>query len=66
LSNDETGSKPLYRVDEFVQDAIALKITPFMLDAYIHEYNEMIRVRDAHAIEIDALRHSNRNLSSQV
>ncbi|THH05523.1 hypothetical protein EW146_g9881 [Bondarzewia mesenterica] len=69
LSHDNTEgghSKPKYRVDEFVQDAISMKITPFMLDSYTHEYNEMIRVREAHAMEIDALRSSNRNLSSQV
>ncbi|KAH7925525.1 RabGAP/TBC [Leucogyrophana mollusca] len=55
-----------YRVDEFVQDAISLKITPFMLDAYAHEYEDLVRARDAHAIEIDTLRNSNRSLSAQV
>ena len=45
---------------------MALRITPFMLDAYTHEYNEMIRARDAHLLEVDSLRSSNRNLSQQV
>lgn len=67
---DETVSdennKASYRVDEFVQDAISLRITPFMLDAYTHEYNEMIREREAHALELDALRNTNRALSAQV
>lgn len=55
-----------YKVDEFVKDAAALRITPFMLDAYAHEYEDLVRARDAHAIEIDTLRNSNRNLSTQV
>ncbi|KAI0063636.1 RabGAP/TBC [Artomyces pyxidatus] len=62
----DNGSKPQYRVDEFVQDAINQRITPFMLDSYTHEYNEMLRVRDAHLAEVDGLRNTNRKLSSQV
>lgn len=53
-------------MDEFVQDAVSLKITPFMLDSYAHEYEDLIRVRDAHALEVDTLRHSNRTLLAQV
>ncbi|TCD71202.1 GTPase-activating protein [Steccherinum ochraceum] len=55
-----------YDVDQFVQDAVSLRITPFQLDNYAHEYDESVRIRDAHAIEMDALRASNRTLSSQV
>ncbi|KAG2126289.1 rab-GTPase-TBC domain-containing protein [Suillus clintonianus] len=55
-----------YDVDAFVLDAISMKITPFMLDAYAHEYEDFVRARDAHAIEIDTLRNSNRSLSAQV
>lgn len=55
-----------YRVDEFVQDAIMLKITPFMLDVYGHEYEEMVRNREAHLVEMDQLRNTNRRLSAQV
>lgn len=55
-----------YRVDEFVQDAISLRITPFMLDNYAHEYEELIRARDAHKIEMDNLKAQNQRLSSQV
>jgi len=58
--------KPAYRVDDFVSDAMSLRITPFMLDAYNHEYHEMIRAREAHAAEMDALRNHNRQLSAQV
>lgn len=55
-----------YRVDEFVQDAIMLKITPFMLDVYSHEYEELVRSRDAHLVEMDQLRNTNRRLLAQV
>lgn len=31
-----------YKVDEFVQDAVNLRITAFMLDCYRHEYEDMV------------------------
>ena len=37
-----------------------------MLDSYNHEHYEMIRARDAHAAEMDALRNHNRQLSAQM
>lgn len=49
-----------------MEDAFALKISSFMLDQYAEEYEEMLRTRNAHAIEMDTLRTSNRNLSVQV
>ena len=55
-----------YRVDEFVQDAISLKITPFMLDNYAHEYEDLVRARDAHKIEMENLRSTNARLQAQV
>ncbi|KAF8274527.1 RabGAP/TBC, partial [Lactarius quietus] len=60
------GEKATYRVDNFVNDAMSLRITPFMLDSYTHEYTEMIRAREAHAAEMDSLRNHNRQLSAQV
>lgn len=56
----------MYNIDEFVRDAVSLRITPFMLDAYAHEYADLIRAREAHAIEMDALRNSNRALGAKV
>jgi hypothetical protein len=58
--------KKTYRVDEFVSEAVGLRITPFMLDSYAREYEEMVRSRDAQLMEMDTLRNSNRVLSSQV
>ncbi|KAL5485221.1 GYP5 [Sanghuangporus weigelae] len=62
--NDE-GS-PSYLIDKFVMDALQLKITPFMLDSYVHEYEELVRTREAHLVEMDKLRNVNRQLSAQV
>ncbi|KAJ7045543.1 rab-GTPase-TBC domain-containing protein [Mycena alexandri] len=60
------GDKPQYRVDEFVQDAVSLRITPFMLDSYRHEYEDLVRETNKHALEVDELRNSNRVLSASV
>ncbi|KAJ8488666.1 hypothetical protein ONZ45_g13870 [Pleurotus djamor] len=65
-SEETEGSTVLYKVDEFVEDSFSLKITPFMLDAYSHEYEDQLRRTNAHAIEIDNLRNSNRLLSAQI
>jgi hypothetical protein len=40
--------------------------TPFMLDAYEAEYEEMCNNQNKHAHELDLLRNANRSLSSQV
>jgi len=64
--NLENAKGEAYRVDDFVQDAVSLKITPFMLDSYAREYEDLIRIRDAHALEVETLRQSNRNFLAQV
>ncbi|KAI6134582.1 rab-GTPase-TBC domain-containing protein [Pisolithus croceorrhizus] len=63
---EQATDRPEYRVDDLVQDAISLKITPFMLDAYAHEYHDLMRKREAHAIEVDNLRNANRALTAKV
>jgi hypothetical protein len=55
-----------HQADQFVQDAMAIRVTPFMLDSLAHEYSEMIKIRDAHTLEIEGLKNSNRNLYTQV
>jgi len=45
---------------------VNLRVTPLMLDALAAEYREAVRIKEAHALEVDALRNSNRNLSAQV
>jgi hypothetical protein len=66
LESAAEGSDSHYNVDQFVQDAVELKITPFMLDTYAHEYEEIVRIRDAHANEVAALQHHNRALQAQT
>jgi len=60
------GARDQFRVGEFVADAFQIRVTPFMLDNFAHEWEEIVRVRDAHAIEMDTLRNMNRALTSQV
>ncbi|KAJ3914651.1 rab-GTPase-TBC domain-containing protein [Lentinula edodes] len=55
-----------YQVNEFVNDAVSLRITAFMLDSYSHEYEDMVREKNKHTAEIDELQSSNRALSAQV
>ncbi|KAJ4483397.1 rab-GTPase-TBC domain-containing protein [Lentinula aciculospora] len=63
---EEEGEEVRYQVNEFVNDAVSLRITPFMLDSYSHEYEEMVREKNKHTAEVDELRSSNRALSAQV
>lgn len=56
----------MHDIDQYVQDAVSMNITPFMLDQYANEYDELVRTRDAQQIEMDSLRNSNRALSTQV
>jgi hypothetical protein len=53
-------------VDEFLQDVLALNITPFMLDGFAREYEDMVQIRTAQILAIEALRNSNRDLLNQV
>ncbi|KAF8070464.1 rab-GTPase-TBC domain-containing protein [Lyophyllum atratum] len=66
LGDDGNDENVAYNVDEFVQDAVALQITPFMLDSYRHEYEDHLRETNKHATEMDELRTTNRTLSAQV
>ncbi|KAI0829950.1 RabGAP/TBC [Trametes gibbosa] len=59
-------TEPRYRVNEFVQDSTSLRITPFMLDNYAHEYEELVTARDAHKLEMENLKNANRQLTAQV
>jgi hypothetical protein len=33
---------PKYRVDEFVHEAVSVNVTPFMLDSFRHEYEDLM------------------------
>jgi ecotropic viral integration site 5 protein len=49
-----------------MNDSIGMRVTPFMLDNFAHEYEELVRVRDAHVNEVNALRQTNRSLAAQM
>ncbi|RSH81499.1 GTPase-activating protein [Saitozyma podzolica] len=55
-----------WKANEFVRDAYEIRITPFMLDSYEAEHEELCRAQNRHAQELDQLRNANRNLSGQV
>ena len=66
LDTADESADAYYNVDLFVQDAVEMKITPFMLDTYAHEYEEIVRIRDAHANEVAALQQQIRALQGQA
>ncbi|EFI28145.1 hypothetical protein CC1G_14172 [Coprinopsis cinerea okayama7 len=62
---EEEGT-PKYRVDEFVQEAVSVNITPFMLDSFRHEYEDLMRETHKQKTLIEDLTTTNRQLSQQV
>ncbi|KAF5370842.1 hypothetical protein D9758_002060 [Tetrapyrgos nigripes] len=68
LAEGEDEKDVKYLVDEFVTDAssVSSQITSFMLDSYMHEYEDKMREQHRHAVEVAELRNSNRLLSQQV
>ncbi|PBK74353.1 RabGAP/TBC [Armillaria solidipes] len=55
-----------YNADEFVNEAVSFRITPFQLDTYGHEYDDIMREANKHKVEMDELRTANRSLSAKV
>ncbi|KAK0504584.1 rab-GTPase-TBC domain-containing protein [Armillaria luteobubalina] len=55
-----------YNADEFVDEAVSFRITPFQLDTYGHEYDDIMREANKHKVEMDELRTANRSLSAKV
>ncbi|KAK0195593.1 rab-GTPase-TBC domain-containing protein [Armillaria mellea] len=55
-----------YDADGFVSDAVSFRITPFQLDTYGHEYDDIMREANKHKVEMDELRTANRSLSAKV
>lgn len=65
-SDAEPESEPTYRTNEFVRDALQIKLTPSTLDSFASEWQEICRQQNAHALELETLRKANAQLSSQV
>jgi hypothetical protein len=60
------SDKEVYRADEMVQDACAVKITPEMLKLYTGEFEEKNRLEKEREQEIETLRTTNVKLTAQV
>lgn len=60
------GEKDFYRANHMVQDACAIKITQDMLDRYEREWEETVRIKREHDMELEGLRRVNANLLVKV
>ncbi|KAH6913979.1 rab-GTPase-TBC domain-containing protein [Coprinopsis sp. MPI-PUGE-AT-0042] len=66
IPGDGEEGPPKYRVDEFVQEAVSVNVTPFMLDSFRHEYEDLMRETHKTKTLIEELTNSNRQLTQQV
>ncbi|GAA5987900.1 hypothetical protein JCM5350_006767 [Sporobolomyces pararoseus] len=62
----EKNPNALYRVRDFVREALQVRITPMMLDQFGEEWSTLLAAQTAHTAELDALRKANLQLSLQV
>jgi len=60
------GEKDFYRANQMVQDACAIKITQDMLDRYEREWDEIMRAKKEHEMELETLRRTNASLMIKV
>ncbi|RDW75750.1 hypothetical protein BP5796_06571 [Coleophoma crateriformis] len=58
--------KEVYRADQLVQDACAVKITPELLKAYTAEWEEKTAIEKAREAELEKLKSSNSLLSLKI
>lgn len=58
--------KEVYRADELVRDACAVKLPPVTLAAYATEFEDRRRAEKEREAEIEALKSNNTNLTSRV
>ncbi|KAM0790844.1 hypothetical protein ACM66B_004688 [Microbotryomycetes sp. NB124-2] len=64
--DDDESHEPKYKAADFVREALQVRITPLMLDQFAEEWETLTRQQSAHAMEIEALRKANMQLSMQV
>lgn len=58
--------KEIYRADQLVQDACAIKITPELLKTYTLEWEEKTRTEKEREAEIESMKSTNNSLSFKV
>ncbi|KAI5799846.1 rab-GTPase-TBC domain-containing protein [Geopyxis carbonaria] len=60
------GEKEVYRANELVTDACAIKITRDMLDRYEQEWEEFERTKRETELELESLRRNNSNYQNKI
>jgi len=60
------GEKDFYRANQMVQDACTIKITQDMLDRYEREWDEIMRAKREHEMDLETLRRTNASLMVKV
>ena len=65
-SSGASIDKEVYRADQLIQDACAVKITPELLKNYTLEWEEKTKLEKDREHEIESLRSSNHSLTQKV
>jgi hypothetical protein len=65
-SSGSSIDKEVYRADQLIQDACAVKITPEILKAYTLEWEEKTRLEKERESELESLKASNASLAHKV
>ncbi|KAI6709459.1 hypothetical protein JHW43_007999 [Diplocarpon mali] len=65
-SSGASIDKEIYRADQLIQDACAVKITPEMLKVYKLEWEEKTRLERDREAELESLKSSNHSLHQKV
>jgi ecotropic viral integration site 5 protein len=60
------GPEPIYRANDFVNDAYGIKLTPSQLQKYAVDYAEYTRVETQRTFELENLKTNNGSLTLQV
>ncbi|PMD53517.1 RabGAP/TBC [Hyaloscypha bicolor E] len=65
-SSGSSIDKEVYRADQLIQDACAVKITPEILKTYTLEWEEKTRLEKEREAELESLRQNNASLTHKV
>ncbi|RFU28217.1 hypothetical protein B7463_g8121, partial [Scytalidium lignicola] len=65
-SSGATVDKEIYRADQMIQDACAVKITPEILKVYATEWQEKTRIEKEREAELESLKSANHSLALKV
>lgn len=65
-SSGASIDKEVYRADQMIQDACAVKITPEILKTYALEWEEKTKIEKEREAELESLKNSNHSLAQKV